>query len=137
MRLSNWVSLLPFAKFAHNSHTHSTIECAPFKALMGFTPHSLPTQFNSPLTPFISDHLNFLSCLWSSFPSYKLAPCCHRPFTITSIIQGTLCKLELPPSWKIHPIFHALLLSPYCKTSAHGPNFTWPPLDLINGDAHC
>src|SRR5713101_8299596 len=60
MRQSDWVSLLLFAEFIHNSHTHSTIECTPFKALMGFTPHSLPTQFNSPLTPFISEHLNFL-----------------------------------------------------------------------------
>src|SRR5713226_3249477 len=60
----------------------------------------------------------------------------NGPFKITSIIQGTSCKLELPPSWKIHPVFHTSLLSPYCETSAHGPNFTWPPLELINGDAH-
>src|SRR5713101_4769044 len=173
MRQSNWVPLLPFTEFAHNSHTHSTIECTPFEALMGFTPHSLPTQFNSPSTPFISECLYFLSCLWTdllatqklasqtwnsnshpipyqvrdqvwlkgknlwtSFSSYKLASCYHGPFKITSIIQGTSCKLELPPSWKIHPIFHILLLSPYCKTSAHGPNFTWPPLELIDGDTH-
>src|SRR6266849_1331139 len=173
MRQSDWVSLLPFAKFTHNSHTHSTIEHTPFEALMGFTPHSLPTQFNSPSTPFISEHLDFLSHIrsdllatqkianqtWNSnshpipyhvrdqvwlegknlrtsFPSYKLAPQCHGPFKIISIIQSTLCKLELPSSWKIHPVFHMLLLSPYHETSTHGPNFTWPPLDLINGDAH-
>src|SRR6266849_2322012 len=173
MRQSDWVSLLPFSKFAHNSHTHSTIEHTPFEALMGFTPCSLPTQFNSLSTPFISECLDFLSHLrsdllaaqkianqtWNSnshpipyhvrdqvwlegknlrtsFPSYKLAPRHHGPFTITSIIQGTLCKLELPPSWKIHPVFHASLLSPYCETPAHGPNFTWAPLELIDGDAH-
>src|SRR5712692_2546568 len=55
---------------------------------------------------------------------------------MTSIIQGTLCKLGLPPSWKIHPVFHMSLLSPYHETSAHGPNFTQPPLELIDGDAH-
>src|SRR5229473_426311 len=173
MRQSDWTSLLPFAEFAHNSHVHSTIERTPFEALMGFTPHSLPTQFNSPSTPFISEHLDFLSHLWANliatqkiasqtwnsnshpipyqirdqvwlegknlqttFPSYKLAPQHHRPFKITSIIQGTSCKLELPPSWKIHPVFHALLLSPYQETSTHGPNFTWPSPDLIDGDAH-
>src|SRR5713101_968890 len=173
MHQSNWVPLLPFAEFAHSSHTHSTLECTPFEALMGFTPHSLPTQFNTPSTPFISKCLDFLSCLWTdllatqeiasqnwsanshpipyqvrdqvwlkgknlwtTFLSYKLAPCCHGPFKITSIIQGTSCKLESPPSWKIHTVFHALLLSPYCETTAHGPNFTRPPLGLIYGDAH-
>src|SRR5713101_4106741 len=59
----DWIPLLPFAEFAHNSHTHSTLECTPFEALMGFTPCSLPTQFNFPSTPFISKHLNFLSHL--------------------------------------------------------------------------
>src|SRR5216684_2827465 len=63
MRQSDWVPLLPFVEFAHNSHSHSMIEHTPFKALMGFTPCSLPTQFNSPSTPFISEHLNFLSHL--------------------------------------------------------------------------
>src|SRR5713226_6621496 len=173
MRQSNWVPLLPFAEFTHNSHTHSTIEHTPFEALMGFTPCSLPTQFNSTSTPFISECLDFLSHLqtdllaaqkmasqnWSAnshpipyqvgdqvwlegknlqttFPSYKLAPQHHRPFKITSIIQGTLCKLELPPSWKIHPVFHTSLLSPYHETATHGPNFTWPPLELIDSNAH-
>src|SRR5713101_2397587 len=28
------------------------------------------------------------------------------------------------------------LLSPYHETSTHGPNFNWPPPDLINRDAH-
>src|SRR5712692_4503694 len=65
MRQSDWVSLLTFSEFTHNSHTHLTIEHTPFEALMGFTPHSLPTQFNSPSTPFISEFLDFLSHLWS------------------------------------------------------------------------
>ena len=69
-------------------------------------------------------------------PLFQTCPMSHGPFKITSITQGTSCKLDLPPSWKIHPVFHASLLSPYHKTSAHGPNFTWPPPELIDGDAH-
>jgi Chromo (CHRromatin Organisation MOdifier) domain len=38
-------------------------------------------------------------------------------------------------SWNIHPIFHNNLLTPYIETNAHGPNFTRPPPDLINGEA--
>ena len=35
--------------------------------------------------------------------------------------------------WKIHPIFHATLLSPYKENDVHGNNFTHPPPDLIDG----
>ena len=41
--------------------------------------------------------------------------------------------LDLPPSWKIFSTFHASLLSPYHETIEHGPNFTEPPPDLIEG----
>jgi hypothetical protein len=38
-------------------------------------------------------------------------------------------------SWNIHPVFHNSLLTPFVETLAHGPNFTRPPPDLINGEA--
>ena len=31
-------------------------------------------------------------------------------------------------------MFHANLLTPYKEMELYGPNFTWPPLDLINGE---
>ena len=43
-------------------------------------------------------------------------------------------QLQLPPTWIIHDVFHASLLSPYSKTPAHGPNFSRPPPDLIGGE---
>ena len=42
--------------------------------------------------------------------------------------------MELPPQWKIHDVFHADLLTPYHETELHGPNFTRPPPDLIDGE---
>jgi hypothetical protein len=42
-------------------------------------------------------------------------------------------QLRLPMSWGIHDVFHASLLSPYHETNAHGPNFSRPPPDLIDG----
>ena len=43
-------------------------------------------------------------------------------------------RLQLPPTWTIHDVFHASLLSPYSETPAHGPNFSRPPPDLISGE---
>ena len=42
--------------------------------------------------------------------------------------------MALPPQWKIHDVFHADLLTPYHETELHGPNFTRPPPDLIDGE---
>jgi hypothetical protein len=41
-------------------------------------------------------------------------------------------RLQLPPQWKIHPVFHANLLTPYKVMKLHGENFPWPPPDLID-----
>src|SRR5712692_7901447 len=68
---SDWISLFPFTEFAHNSHTHSTLEHTPFEALVAFTPCSLPTRFNNPSTPFISECLAFLLQLWTDLLAAK------------------------------------------------------------------
>ncbi len=62
----------------------------------------------------------------------KLTPKCLGPFRITQEISPVAYHLELPTNWRIHNIFHASLLMPYHETQAHGPNFTWPPPDLID-----
>ena len=36
--------------------------------------------------------------------------------------------------WKIHPVFHATLLTPYKETETHGPNFLNPPPNLVKGE---
>ena len=43
-------------------------------------------------------------------------------------------KLQLLPTWKIHDVFHAFLLLSYKETLEHGPNFSNPPPDLIEGE---
>jgi hypothetical protein len=37
-------------------------------------------------------------------------------------------------AWRIHDVFHALLLSPYRETTTHSPNFSRPPPELIDGE---
>jgi Chromo (CHRromatin Organisation MOdifier) domain len=43
-------------------------------------------------------------------------------------------KLALPSHWKIHNVFYTDLLTPYKETDAHGPNFTSPPSEIIEGE---
>lgn len=55
------------------------------------------------------------------------------PFEITEVLGPLTYRLKLPNQWRIHPIFHATLLTPYRENDSHGPNFTLPPPDLIEG----
>ena len=58
------------------------------------------------------------------YPSKKLTPKHHGPFEITQVLSPLTYCLCLPPTWKIHDVFHATLLSPYRETNTHGPNFS-------------
>jgi hypothetical protein len=42
-------------------------------------------------------------------------------------------QLTLPGTWKIHDVFHVDLLTPYIEMEFHGPNYTRPPPDLVQG----
>ncbi len=64
----------------------------------------------------------------------KLTPKCLGPFRIIQEISPVAYQLELPVNWRIHNMFHASLLTPYHETQAHGPNFTQPLPDLIDGE---
>jgi RNase H-like domain found in reverse transcriptase/Integrase zinc binding domain/Chromo (CHRromatin Organisation MOdifier) domain len=65
----------------------------------------------------------------------KLLPKRYGPFIITKLISPVASQLQLPNSWNIHSVFHNSLLTPFVETNAHGPNFSRPPPDLINGEA--
>jgi len=43
-------------------------------------------------------------------------------------------KLQLPNKWNIHNTFHAVLLSFYKEMKVHGPNFTPPFPNLVEGE---
>ena len=63
--------------------------------------------------------------------SKKLAPKREGPFIVTEVLSPLNYRLSLPESWRIHPVFHASLLSPFKHTDIHGENFIRPPPDLI------
>jgi hypothetical protein len=69
----------------------------------------------------------------TTHPKAKLAPRRHGPFKILSTMP-TNSRLKLPPSWRIHPVFHNSLLTPYKETPEHGPNYTQPPPEIVEGE---
>jgi hypothetical protein len=67
-------------------------------------------------------------------PTTKLAPKRHGPFPIVRVLSPITCELHLPAQWKLHPVFHVDLLTPYRETEFHGANYDKPPPDLIDGE---
>ena len=71
--------------------------------------------------------------LHTAQPTAKLAPRCQGPFLIEQVLSPITYRLTLPTQWRIHPVFHADLLTPYHETPIHGQNYTRPPPDLVDG----
>lgn len=68
----------------------------------------------------------------TTHPSAKLAPRRYGPFEVAEVLSPLVYRLVLPPTWKIHPVFHAQLLACYHETPEHGPNFVRPPPDIVD-----
>jgi hypothetical protein len=64
----------------------------------------------------------------------KIAPRREGPFKISEVLGPLTYRLQLPPTWRIHNAFHAVLLMPYTETDTHGPNYLRPPPDIENDE---
>ncbi|ESK82005.1 retrotransposon nucleocapsid protein [Moniliophthora roreri MCA 2997] len=67
------------------------------------------------------------------YPSPKLLPKREGPFKIEEVMGPVTYKLKLPFQWRIHPVFHTSLLTPFKENDVHGPNFLEPPPDIVKG----
>ena len=56
------------------------------------------------------------------------------PFEISKVMGHGVYELDLLKKWRIHPTFHAALLSRAYMTEAHGQTFSEPPPDLIDNE---
>jgi len=84
---------------------------------------------------FHKDNLVLLEAtnLQTTHPKAKLTPQRYGPFKVIWA-SPTNCKLQLPETMRVHPVFYNSLLKPYHKTQAHGPNFEWPPPEIVGGE---
>src|SRR6266478_2264126 len=93
-------------------------------------------QSGPPLSQYKPGQQVWLDATHLKLPHQKAKLTLRRlgPFRIAKEISPVAYQLILPVNWRIHNVFHALLLNPYHETDAHGPNFTRPPPDLIEGE---
>jgi hypothetical protein len=67
-------------------------------------------------------------------PSKKLDNKRLGPFPVIEKVGPAAYRLELPPTWKIHPVFNELLLTPYCPPAFPSQERPLPPPpDVIDG----
>ena len=68
-------------------------------------------------------------------PNKKLFNKFEGPFLITDIISPYSYRLELPPSWSCHPVFHTLLIRLYLNDPILG-QLPPAPFPLVNDDGN-
>ena len=64
----------------------------------------------------------------------KMSPKREGPFEIEEVLGPVTYRLQLPKTWKIHNVFHAILLRPYMENEVYGNNYPRPPPDLLEGE---
>ena len=60
----------------------------------------------------------------------KMAPKREGPFEIMDVLGPLTYRLHLPEMWKIHNVFHTLLLRRYRENEIYGTNYEQPPAEL-------
>ena len=68
--------------------------------------------------------------------SRKLAPRYVGPYSISQVINPSALRLTLPPSLKIHPVFHVSQVKPVASCPLSPPaSVPLPPRVLADGDS--
>ena len=70
----------------------------------------------------------------STRPSAKLDVRRLGPFPVIGPVGSSAFRLELPPSIRIHPVFHVTLLEPYVGNPFPGRDVPQPPPVIVDGD---
>ncbi|XP_051913249.1 uncharacterized protein LOC127595638 [Hippocampus zosterae] len=66
--------------------------------------------------------------------SAKLGPRFTGPFEVEAVISPAAVRLRLPPTMKVHPVFHVSLLKPVSPSDLAPPPTPPPPPRVVDGD---
>jgi Chromo (CHRromatin Organisation MOdifier) domain len=66
----------------------------------------------------------------------KIMPKREGPFEIDEVLGPVTYWLKLLESWKIHNVFHAMLLWPYIKNEVYGNNYPRPLPELLGEELY-
>ena len=92
-------------------------------------------RVNSTFTPFRKGQKVWLDSRHLKTTYHKkMAPKREGPFEVEEVLGPLTYRLKLPPSWKIHNVFHATLLRPYKENHVYGENYLRPPPDIEEGE---
>lgn len=70
--------------------------------------------------------LRTINLNWKTAVAQKLMPKYVGPFRVVERVGELAYKLQLPPSMRVHPVFHTCLLKPWKRSDRHQP----PPLPI-------
>ena len=92
-------------------------------------------QRKNTFTPFEKGQKVWLDT-WNMKTTYhkKMTLKWEGPFKIEEVLGPVNYQLELPNTWKVHNVFHVVLLKPYQENEVYGENFPTPPPEIINGE---
>ena len=63
----------------------------------------------------------------------KLKPRRYGPFEVETVHSKLVYRLKIPMHWKVHPVFHADLLTPYHTNQWYGKAKATPKPTMIKG----
>ena len=66
--------------------------------------------------------------------AHKLSPQCVGPFKVIRVVGRLAYELDIPPTWKIHPVISLAHLEPYREDPLERAGPTLPP-DIVDDDS--
>ncbi|KAL0200281.1 hypothetical protein M9458_003468, partial [Cirrhinus mrigala] len=139
----SWSRFLPWAEYAHNSLHQDSTGITPFQCVLGYQPPLFPWTEEPSNVPAVDHWFRESERVWDSahhhlqravcrnkhfadaghHPSSnpEISPCYIGPFKILRQINDVTFQLQLPPRYRIHPMFHVSLLKPFFPSATEPP----------------